>query len=89
MIKQMTLSDELAQRKTKKKELLNRIDRIVPWGEWIKLIEPHYYKGEWGNKPYDKELMLRLAVFATKFVQSIRYANNKASNRQPSIFRFL
>ena len=63
MLKQITLSeisDELAQRKTKKKELLNRIDRIVPWGEWIKIIEPHYYKGEWGNKPYDKELMLRL-----------------------------
>ena len=63
MIKQITLSelsDELAQRKTKKKEFLNRIDRIVPWGEWLKIIEPHYYKGERGNKPYDKELMLRL-----------------------------
>ena len=47
MIKQITLSelsDELAQRKTKKKELLNRIDRIVPWGEWIKIIEQPYYK---------------------------------------------
>ena len=63
MIKQITLSeisDELAQTKTKKKDFLNRIDRIVPWGEWIKIIEPHYYKGERGNKPYDKELMLRL-----------------------------
>ena len=63
MIKQITLSelsDELAQRKTKKKEFLNRIDRIVPWGEWLKIVEPHYYKGERGNKPYDKELMLRL-----------------------------
>ena len=63
MIKQITLSelsDELAQRKTKKKEFLNRIDRIVPWGEWIKIVEPHYYKEERGNKPYDKELMLRL-----------------------------
>ena len=63
MIKQITLSelsDELAQRKTKKKEFLNRIDRIVPWGEWLMIIEPHYYKGERGNKPYDKEQMLRL-----------------------------
>ena len=63
MIKQITLSelsDELAQRKTKKKELLNRIDRIVPWGERIKIVEPHYYKGERGNKLYDKKLMLRL-----------------------------
>ncbi len=36
MIKQITLSelsDELAQRKTKKKEFLNQIERIVPWGE--------------------------------------------------------
>ena len=63
MIKQITLSelsDELTQRKTKKKEFLNRIDLIVPWDEWLKIIEPHYYKGERGNKPYDKELMLRL-----------------------------
>ena len=63
MIKQITLSelsDELAQRKTKKKEFLNRIDRIVPQDEWLKIIEPHYYKGERRNKPYDKELMLRL-----------------------------
>ena len=63
MIKQITLSelsDNLAETKTKKKEFLNRIDRIVPWDEWLKIIEPHYYKGERGNKPYDKELMLRL-----------------------------
>ena len=63
MIKQITLSelsDELAQRKTKKKEFLNRIDRIVPWAEWLKILDPHYYKGEQKNKPYDKELMLRL-----------------------------
>ena len=46
MIKQITLSelsDDLAEIKTKKKEFLNRIDRIVPWDEWLKIIEPHYY----------------------------------------------
>jgi len=52
--------DELAQAKTKKKEFLGQIDRIVPWGEWLSIIEPHYYKGERGNKPYELELMLRL-----------------------------
>ena len=63
MIKQITLNelnDELEETKTKKKEFLNRIDRIVSWDEWLKIIEPHYYKGERWNKPYDKELMLRL-----------------------------
>ena len=52
--------DELAQVRTKKKEFLAKIDRIIPWGEWLTLIRPHYYKGERGNKPYDLELMLRI-----------------------------
>ena len=54
------LSDELAQVRTKKKEFLEQIERIVPWGRWIAMIKPCYYKGERGNKPYDLELMLRL-----------------------------
>ena len=55
-----TLSDELCQVRTKKKEFLAKIDRIAPWGEWIDLIRPCYYKGERGNKPYDLERMLRI-----------------------------
>ncbi len=54
------LSDELSQVRTKKREFLAEIDRIVPWGEWISLIRPCYYKGERGNKPYDLERMLRI-----------------------------
>lgn len=54
------LSDELAQVRTKKKEFLTQMDRIIPWGEWVRIVRPCYYKGERGNKPYDLELMLRL-----------------------------
>lgn len=53
-------SDELAQVRTKKKEFLAQIDRIIPWGKWIALMRPCYYKGEGGNKPYDLERMLRI-----------------------------
>ncbi len=53
-------SDELAQVRTKKKEFLTQIERIVPWKEWLELIQPCYYKGERGNKPYPLEIMLRL-----------------------------
>ena len=63
MNKQITLSafsDELASVRTKKKEFLAQIERIVPWGEWVTVIQPYYYKGERGNKPYDLELMLRI-----------------------------
>ena len=53
-------SDELAQARAKKKEFLSQIERIVPWKEWLCLIQPCYYKGERGNKPYPLELMLRI-----------------------------
>ena len=54
------LSDELAQVRTRKKEFLAQIERIVPWGNWVSMIRPCYYKGERGNKPYEIERMLRL-----------------------------
>lgn len=62
------LSDELAQVRTKKKEFLEQIERIVPWGRWIAMIKPCYYKGERGNKPYDLELMLRLYLCCKTFI---------------------
>ena len=65
MNKQITLSaltDELAQARTRKKEFLEQMDRIIPWSEWIGIIKPHYYKGERGNKPYELETMLRIHV---------------------------
>ena len=68
MNKQITLSaltDELGQASTRKKEFLQQIDRIIPWSEWIGIIEPHYYKGERGNKPYDLEVMLRIHLVRT------------------------
>ena len=54
------LSDELAQVRTKKREFLGEIERIVPWEKWISIIKPYYYKGARGNKPYDLERMLRI-----------------------------
>lgn len=63
MDKQITLSalnDELSQVRTKKKEFLDQIERIIPWDKWFELILPCYYKGERGNKPYDLERMLRI-----------------------------
>ena len=54
------LSDKLLQARTKKKEFLAQIERIVPWKEWLAIIQPCYYKEERGNKTYLLETMLRL-----------------------------
>lgn len=50
----------MSQAKTKKKEFLEQMERIIPWSEWIGIIKPHYYLGERGNKPFELELMLRI-----------------------------
>lgn len=56
------LSDELSQVRTKKREFLTEIDRIVPWGEWSSLIRPYFYKGERGNKPFDAAKLAACSV---------------------------
>ena len=61
------LTDELGQAKTRKKELLGQMERIIPWSEWIGITNPHYYKGERGNKPYELETMLRIHLLQSLY----------------------
>ena len=65
MDRQMTLAemnDEFGAARTNKKEFLEKMDQIIPWVEFVELIQPYYYKGERGNKPYALELMLRIFI---------------------------
>ena len=54
------MNDEFGAARTNKKDFLNKMDSIIPWDTFVKEIEPYYYKGERGNKPYPLELMLRI-----------------------------
>ena len=59
------INDELGAARTNKKEFLEKMDSIILWITFIKLVQPHYYnyyKGERGNKPYPLELMLRIFI---------------------------
>ena len=59
-LKLAMMNDELGQARTSKIEFLDKIESIIPWDKFIEIIEPCYYKGERGNKPYPLELMLRI-----------------------------
>ena len=86
MNKQISLSnleDELSQVRTKKKEFLEQIERIVPWNEWVAMIKPCYYKGERGNKPYELELMLRLYLIQTDSRAFSDFCGVESSNQIP------
>lgn len=80
MSKQMSLSflyDELKEVKTHKREFLEQIDRIMPWGELEELVRPHYYAGVRGNKPYDLELMLRIHLLQNLYTLSDEGTRNE------------
>lgn len=90
MNKQLTfslISDELAQAKTSKKEFLEKIERIIPFDEWIGIIRPCYYKGEHGNKPYDLELMLRIFLLQNLYdLSDMKVMNEVIDSRAFSDF---
>jgi len=45
---------------TSTETFLNEMDRVIPWNEIIRVIQPHYYDGKTGRKPMKLELMLRI-----------------------------
>ena len=38
------------------------MDSLIPWQDWVSIIEPIYYEGVIGQKPYPIELMLRIHI---------------------------
>ncbi len=48
--------------KTRKKEFLEKFDSLIPWSDWVSIIEPVYYEGRVGQKPYAIKPMLRIFV---------------------------
>jgi IS5 family transposase len=60
---QMTFTDfeyESRKRKTKREEFLTMMDKIIPWSEWVSLIEPYYPSGKRGRPTRGIETMLRM-----------------------------
>ena len=52
-MKQDTFTDieySLRKKKTKREEFLEIMDEIIPWDEWVGVIEPHYPRGKRGQK---------------------------------------
>ena len=62
-ILQTTLfGDAFQSAKTNKRQFLEKMDSLIPWQDWVSIIEPIYYEGVVGQKPYPIELMLRIHI---------------------------
>ena len=69
-MKQETFTDieySFRKKKTKREEFLEIMDEIIPWAEWVGVIEPYYPKGKRGRPPMGIEKMLRMYLLQIWF----------------------
>ena len=64
---QADLGLNLSRKKTRKREFLEEMTRVVPWKDLTALIEPHYPKGKTGRPPMGLEVMLRVHLLQQWF----------------------
>jgi IS5 family transposase len=67
---QQTFTDieySMRKRTTKREEFLKKMEEIIPWSEWISIIEPYYPKGGRGRPTRGIELMLRMYLLQSWF----------------------
>jgi IS5 family transposase len=57
---QLGLGLNLSTKRTRKREFLDEMTRVVPWQKFISLIEPHYSKGKMRRPPFHIARMLRI-----------------------------
>ena len=55
------------KRRTKRDEFLEIMEEVIPWGEWIALVEPYYPAGKRGRPPRGVETMLRMYLLSNWF----------------------
>lgn len=73
-MKQAELGLDLSAKRTRKREFLDDMERVVPWDRLVALIEPHYgTRGKAsgvGRPPFDLQTMLRLHLLQQWFALS-------------------
>ena len=59
-MKQADLGLNLSTKRTRKREFLDEMNRVVPWGALVALVTPHAPAGRRGRPPFPVETMLRI-----------------------------
>ncbi len=58
-MKQAVLNLGLTIKKTRKREFLEQMEKVVPWATLVELIAPYYPEGRTGRPPFSLQTMLR------------------------------
>jgi transposase, IS5 family len=59
-MKQLGLGLNLSTKRTRKREFLDEMERVVPWAALVAVVEPYYPRAKTGRPPFAIEIMLRI-----------------------------
>nr|WP_295769266.1 IS5 family transposase [Rhodoferax sp.] len=69
-MKQTALALNLSVKKTRKRELLEQMEQVVPWAALVECIAPYYPEGKTGRPPFSLQTMLRIHFMQQWFTLS-------------------
>jgi transposase, IS5 family len=73
-MRQLTLAQQgefqRYSKKTRREQFLEEMNAVMPWGELLAFVEPHYSKGEVGRKPVGLDIVLRVYFLQQWFALS-------------------
>ncbi|MCE2658543.1 MAG: IS5 family transposase [Rubrivivax sp.] len=69
-MKQADLGLNLSTKRTRKREFLAQMERVVPWAALVELVAPHAPEGKRGRPPFAVETMLRIHFMQQWFTLS-------------------
>jgi IS5 family transposase len=69
-MKQADLGLNLSTKRTRKREFLEQMDRVVPWAALVELVAPYAPDGRRGRPPFPVEVMLRIHFMQQWFTLS-------------------
>jgi transposase, IS5 family len=69
-MKQAELGLNLSTKRTRKREFLAQMDRVVPWAALVALVAPYAPEGRRGRPPFAIETMLRIHFMQQWFTLS-------------------
>jgi len=70
VMKQLGLGLNLSTKRTRKREFLDEMERVVPWAALVQVVEPYYRKAKTGRPPFGIETMLRIHYLQQWFALS-------------------
>ncbi|WP_028998197.1 IS5 family transposase [Azohydromonas australica] len=69
-MKQADLGLNLSTKRTRKREFLEQMDRVVPWAALVELVSPYAPDGRRGRPPFSMQTMLRIHFMQQWFTLS-------------------